>query len=136
MKKRPHRLSPITQLKYRWYLRRAVWSKPAVGLVSAPEPRTIGSFERGQQLVSGRVLITGHIMDLGDGSVWSLPPPSDLFAAELHGFGWLCMALDGFGWLQMALDGSGWLWMAVNGGEWLWMVVNACEWLLMVVNGG
>tara|TARA_B110000483_G_scaffold236865_1_gene310682 strand:+ start:677 stop:2197 length:1521 start_codon:yes stop_codon:yes gene_type:complete len=28
-------------------------------------------------------------MDLGDGSVWSLPPPSDLFAAELHGFGWL-----------------------------------------------
>ena len=89
MKKRPHRLSPITQLKYRWYLRRAVWSKPAVGLVSAPEPRTIGSFERGQQLVSGRVLITGHIMDLGDGSVWSLPPPSDLFAAELHGFGWL-----------------------------------------------
>ena len=89
MKKRPHRLSPITQLKYRWHLRRAVWSKPVIGLVSAPEPRTIGSFERGQQLVSGRVLITGHIMDLGDGSVWSLPPPSDLFAAELHGFGWL-----------------------------------------------
>ena len=89
MKKRPHRLSLITRLKYRWHLRRAVWSKPVIGLVSAPEPRTIGSFERGQQLVSGRVLITGHVMEFGDGSVWSLPPSSDLFAAELHGFGWL-----------------------------------------------
>ena len=89
MKKRPHRLSLIAQLKYRWHLRRAVWSKPVIGLVSVPEPRTIGSFERGQQLVSGHVSITGDMMEIGDGSIWSLSPPSDFFVAELHGFRWL-----------------------------------------------
>ncbi len=89
MKKRPHRLSWITQLKYRWLLRRAVWSKPAIGLVKAPEPWTIGNFERGQQLVSGKVLITGHLMDIGEKSIWSQSPPSELFATELQGFGWL-----------------------------------------------
>ena len=89
MKKRPHRLSWITQLKYRWLLRRAVWSKPAIGLVTAPEPWTIGDFERGQQLVSGKVLITGHMMDVGENSIWSQSPQSELFATELQGFGWL-----------------------------------------------
>jgi uncharacterized heparinase superfamily protein len=89
VKKRPHRLSWITQLKYRWLLRRAVWSKPAIGLVTAPEPWTIGDFERGQQLVSGKVLITGHMMDVGENSIWSQSPPSELFATELQGFGWL-----------------------------------------------
>ena len=89
MKKRPHRLSWITQLKYRWLLRRAVWSKPAIGLVKAPEPWTIGNFERGEQLVSGKVLITGHLMDIGEKSIWSQSPPSELFATELQGFGWL-----------------------------------------------
>ena len=89
MKKRPHRLSWITQLKYRWLLRRAVWSKPAIGLVKAPEPWTIGNFERGQQLVSGKVLITGHLMDIEEKSIWSQSPPSELFAIELQGFGWL-----------------------------------------------
>ena len=89
MKNRLHRLSWITQIKYRWHLRRAGWSNPVIGLVSSPEPWTIGSFDRGQQLVSGRVLTTGHIMEISEGSVWSLPPPSDLFAAELHGFEFL-----------------------------------------------
>jgi uncharacterized heparinase superfamily protein len=89
VKKRLHRLSWTTQLKYRWLLRRAVWSQPAIGLVTAPEPWTIGDFERGQQLVSGKILITGHMMDVGENSIWSQSPPSELFATELQGFGWL-----------------------------------------------
>ena len=89
MKKRPHRLSWITQLKYRWLLRRAVWSKPAIGFVAAPEPWIIGDFGRGQRLVSGEILITGHLMDVGENSIWSKSPPSEIFATELQGFGWL-----------------------------------------------
>jgi uncharacterized heparinase superfamily protein len=58
-------------------------------LVTAPEPWTIGDFERGQQLVSGKVLITGHMMDVGENSIWSQSPQSELFATELQGFGWL-----------------------------------------------
>ena len=89
MKKLPHRLSWTTRLQYRWRLRRALWSKPTIGLVNAPEPCTIGQFEIGQQLVSGKFLITGGVMDFGKGSIWSIAPPSDLVGAELHGFGWL-----------------------------------------------
>ena len=45
----------------RWH---ALWStraRPATGFVSQPEPRTIGSFAKGRQLVSGNFLFAGSL---------------------------------------------------------------------------
>ena len=49
----------------RVYARLAVRSKAAKGFVSQPEPRTIGSFARGRQLVAGNCLLLGLLLGLG-----------------------------------------------------------------------
>ena len=84
-----HQLSWLMQLRYRWLLRLAVWSKPKVGLIATPEPWTTGDFDRGALILSGKIVFTGHVMDIGENSIWNHKPPSPLFAAELHGFRWL-----------------------------------------------
>ncbi len=84
-----HQLSWIQQLRYRWLLRLAAWSKPKVGLIATPEPWTTGDFDRGLRILSGKIVFTGHMMDIGESSIWNHKPPSPLFAAELHGFRWL-----------------------------------------------
>lgn len=85
----PYRLSRLTQIENRWHLSRAAWSRPPVGVLSTPEPWTIGQYDLGKQLVEGNFLMQGHIVEVGDGSVWDQSMPSDLFEAELHSFGWL-----------------------------------------------
>ncbi len=72
-----------------WYARRAVRARPATGFVSQPEPRTIGSFARGKQMVAGNLLFAGHLVQQNDGSLWDITPPNDAFSSELHGFAWL-----------------------------------------------
>lgn len=70
----------------------ARWSRfgaDARGFVSAPEPRTIGSFARGRQLCSGAFLFAGHLVEARDTPIWELPAPDPAFTAELHGFTWL-----------------------------------------------
>ncbi|MBT4244198.1 MAG: heparinase, partial [Planktomarina temperata] len=84
-----HQLSWIQQLRYRWLLRLAAWSKPKVGLIATPEPWTTGDFDRGLRILSGKIVFTGHMMDIGESSIWNHKPPSPLFGAELHGFLWL-----------------------------------------------
>ena len=84
-----HQLSWIQQLRYRWLLRLAAWSKPKGGMIATPEPWTTGDFDRGLRILSGKIVFTGHVMDIGENSIWSHKPPSPLFAAELHGFQWL-----------------------------------------------
>jgi len=60
-----------------------------VGLIATPEPWTTGDFDRGLRILSGKIVFTGHMMDIGESSIWNHKPPSPLFAAELHGFRWL-----------------------------------------------
>ncbi|HGG04296.1 MAG TPA: heparinase [Aliiroseovarius sp.] len=72
-----------------WYARRAARARPATGFVSQPEPRTIGSYARGKQLVAGNLLFAGHLVQQHDGSLWDIAPPNDAFSSELHGFAWL-----------------------------------------------
>jgi uncharacterized heparinase superfamily protein len=67
------------QLRYRWLLRLAVWSKPKVGLIATPEPWTTGDFDRGALILSGKIVFTGHVMDIGENSIWNHKPPSPLF---------------------------------------------------------
>ncbi len=79
-----------TRLLNRWHARRATRARPATGFISQPEPRTIGSYARGKQLVAGNFLFAGHLMQAApDTSIWSLTPPTPAFEAALHGFGWM-----------------------------------------------
>ncbi|WP_322867513.1 heparinase II/III family protein [Aquicoccus sp. G2-2] len=61
----------------------------ATAFVSQPEPRTIGMFARGRQLVAGNFLFAGHLVENGEASIWALGVQSAAFQAEIHGFAWL-----------------------------------------------
>ncbi len=88
----PHH-EPWSVRKTRWmnrrHARRAGRARTPTGFVSQPEPRTIGSFARGKQLVAGNLLLAGHLVESREGSVWELDPPTPAFADGLHGFRWL-----------------------------------------------
>ena len=73
----------------RWHARRAARARPATGFVSQPEPRTIGSYARGKQLVAGNFLFAGHHIADAEASIWQIDAPSSGFAEELQGFTWL-----------------------------------------------
>ena len=74
----------------RWHARRAGRaSARAIGFVSAPEPRVIGSFARGRQLLAGNFLFAGHLLEQKDADIWDLPAPNADFELELNGFQWL-----------------------------------------------
>ncbi|WP_113912171.1 heparinase II/III family protein [Roseovarius dicentrarchi] len=78
-----------THLQNRAAARRAVRARPVTAFVSAPEPRTIGSFARGRQLSAGNFMFAGHLVAQPDTSIWDLTPPDAAFEAQMHGFGWL-----------------------------------------------
>ncbi len=52
-----------TRLLNRLYARLARRRKAATGFVSQPEPRTIGSFARGRQLIAGNLLFAGYLVE-------------------------------------------------------------------------
>ncbi len=69
--------------------RRAARAEPAAGFVSQPEPRTIGLYARGKQLVAGNFLFAGHLVEAPGRDIWDIAKPSPAFEAELQGYGWL-----------------------------------------------
>lgn len=69
--------------------RRAAKAAPAAGFVSQPEPRTIGLYARGKQLVAGNFLFAGHLIEAPGTPIWDIPCPSPAFEADLHGYAWL-----------------------------------------------
>ena len=74
----------------RWHARAATRTRAQVkGFVSSPEPRTIGSFARGRQLIAGNFLFAGTLVNAPGQSMWGIEPPDANYAAELQGFSWL-----------------------------------------------
>jgi len=74
----------------RWHAARAGRMRAqTLGFVSAPEPRTIGSFARGRQLLAGNFLFAGHLLEQEGADLWQLPAPNPEFQRELNGFIWL-----------------------------------------------
>lgn len=69
-----------------WAARRA---DPATAFVSMPEPRSMGLYARGKQIVSGNILLAGHLAQAPGALLWDVPPPDPAFAAEAQGFAWL-----------------------------------------------
>jgi uncharacterized heparinase superfamily protein len=78
-----------TRWMNRWHARRAGRARTPTGFVSQPEPRTIGSYARGKQLVAGNLLLAGHLIETADQPIWDITPPSAAFCDSLHGCGWL-----------------------------------------------
>ncbi|MEM6636953.1 MAG: heparinase II/III family protein [Pseudomonadota bacterium] len=105
------------------HARRAGRAKISTEFVSAPEPRTIGSFARGKQLVAGQFLFGGHFANAPDATPWALKAPDAAFLEDIHGFVWLDdLAAIGDGparkaaqkwtedWIQRYGDGRGHGW--------------------------
>ena len=79
----------LTRWMNRLHARASSFARPATGFVSQPEPRTIGSYARGRQLMAGNFLFAGHLVEAPGRSPWDIAPPDAGFRDALHGFGWL-----------------------------------------------
>ena len=73
----------------RWHARRATRAQAATAFVSSPEPRTIGSFARGRQLVAGNYLFAGTLIEAKGELVWDVKAPDGAWVEAIHGFAWL-----------------------------------------------
>ena len=78
-----------TRLVNLWHARRAAKVRAANGLMSQPEPKSIGSFARGRQLVAGNCLFAGHLIETDGRLIWEIEAPDAAFENEIHGFAWL-----------------------------------------------
>jgi len=81
--------SRSTRFMNRLYARTSTRSRAATGFVSQPEPRTIGAFARGRQLIAGNFLFAGYLIEGRGRTLWDLPSPDPSFEEEQHGFAWL-----------------------------------------------
>ena len=79
----------ITRLLNRAHARASGRAKAVTAFVSQPEPRTIGLFARGRQLVAGNFLFAGQLIEDPEASIWALGAKSPRFLEEIHGFAWL-----------------------------------------------
>lgn len=89
MARRPTWTARRTALMHRMHARWAARAHPATGLVSTPEPRTIGHFARGRQLLAGNFLLGGQLIEAPRQSVWEMGNRDDPYAVALQGCAWL-----------------------------------------------
>ena len=73
----------------RMQARMASGVRPADGFVSQPEPRTVGFFARGRQMVAGNLMFAGHLVEAEGRSIWEITAPDPAFEEEIQGFAWL-----------------------------------------------
>ncbi len=74
---------------HKWALWRARRVRAADGFVGQPEPRSIGLYSRGKQLIAGNFLLGGGLVEQPGAAIWDVVSPDDDSAAEVHGFAWL-----------------------------------------------
>lgn len=73
----------------RLHARLAARARPATGFKSNPEPRMIGHFARGRQLLAGNFLFAGQLVEAPSVSVWEAVEQAQTPVADVHGFAWL-----------------------------------------------
>ncbi|MEP0154152.1 heparinase II/III family protein [Pseudophaeobacter sp.] len=98
-----------TRMMNRLYAWRAHKQPAATGFVSQPEPRTIGSFARGRQLVAGNLLFAGYLVESETTGLWDVNAPDAAFEAERQGFGWLD-DLAAVGDIKARVKAQKWVW--------------------------
>ncbi|MDU8928022.1 heparinase II/III family protein [Alisedimentitalea sp. MJ-SS2] len=79
----------FTRFANRWHARTSTRAKAVTAFVSQPEPRTIGLFARGRQLVAGNFLFAGKLVEDKENSLFALRVQNPAFLEEIHGFAWL-----------------------------------------------
>ncbi len=101
----------------RLYARLSQRRRAVAGFVGQPEPRTVGSFARGRQLVAGNLLFAGFLVEAEDTDLWDVSAPSDAFDQERHGFAWLD-DLAAVGDMRAREKAQRWVWgwIAAHGG--------------------
>ena len=100
----------------RVYARLATRTRAATGFVSSPEPRTIGSFAKGRQLVAGNFLFAGYLIEAPNASIWALKAPNAAFEGDLHGFAWMDdLAAVGDTFSRASMQSWLWEWIAQFG---------------------
>ena len=136
-----------TRLLDRVHARLAARARPATGFVSNPEPRTIGHFARGRQLIAGNFLFDGHLIEAPQSQIWDIGRPDSAhdapYAAQLQGCGWLddlAAVGDGkareraqawvFGWIDRYGNGQGPGWTPDLAGRRLIRWINHALFLL------
>ncbi len=68
---------------------RALKAPIANGFLSQPEPRTIGLYARGKQVLAGNFIAAGQVVERPGLAIWDVDFPDPTTAAEVHGFAWL-----------------------------------------------
>ncbi|MCF3592597.1 heparinase II/III family protein [Rhodobacteraceae bacterium LMO-12] len=107
----------FTRLLNRVQARISAVGKPATAFVSQPEPRSIGIFARGRQLIAGNFLFAGKLIENDSASIWSLGAKSPAFLQEIHGFAWLDdLAAVGDAPARVRAQEWTWEWVAQFGG--------------------
>lgn len=79
-------------LSARWAMWLAQRRPAAKGFVSQPEPRSIGSYARGKQLIAGNFLIAGHLITAPNTAIWDIAMPraaAQMLPDTRAGFTWL-----------------------------------------------
>lgn len=91
----------------------AAGAAPASGFVSQPEPRSMGLYARGRQLIAGNFLMAGRLVEAPGAPLWDLGGTDPLFLAEAHGFAWLddLAAVGDVAARRVAQDWT-WAWIA------------------------
>lgn len=106
------------RLLNRLHARLAARARPATGFISHPEPKMIGHYARGRQLLAGNFLFAGHLIEAPTTNIW------DAAAQVASGDG----LAQGFEWLDdLAAVGDGKARMAAQ--AWL------AEWVARFGNG-
>ena len=98
-----------TRLMHRVHARVTARARAATAFVSQPEPRTIGSFNRGRQLIAGNLMFAGHLVEAKDAMLWDLDAPDQAFIEQIHGFAWLD-DLASVGDMKARAVAQRWLW--------------------------
>lgn len=78
-----------TRMMHRLHARATVFARSATGFISQPEPRTIGLYARGRQLLAGNYLFAGTLVEAPGLGIWDTAVLDPAFEDEIQGFAWL-----------------------------------------------
>ena len=73
----------------RYAMWRVLRAAAATGFSSQPEPRTIGLYSRGKQLLAGNFVSGGVVVERPGAAIWDVPFADPGTGIEAHGFAWL-----------------------------------------------
>ena len=92
---------------------RAMRAAPASGFTSQPEPRSIGLFARGKQMIAGNFMFAGRVVEAPGKAIWDVALTEDGQTDHCHGFVWLDdLAAVGDGAARLRAQAWTWDWIA------------------------